>query len=96
MRRRLARVGGFLSTANGGKNLNVLRDLLERSLFGKTGNGFQNSLLVCHGIILKCQAVFARETFSQLKVRHSELVEGNYILGALKLPWLGESKVVRL
>ena len=62
MRRRFARVGGFLPAMNGGKNFNFLRDLLERSLLGQAGDGFQDSLLVRHGIILKRQAVFATET----------------------------------
>ena len=54
-----ARIGGFLATTNGGENLDFLRDLLERSLLGQTGNGFQDSLLVRQGISLKCRNHFA-------------------------------------
>jgi len=63
MRRRPARVGGFLPAPNGGKNLDFLRNLLERSLFGQTRNGLKDSLLVRHKIIIKRRIVFARESF---------------------------------
>jgi len=53
MRRRPACVGSFFSAMNGGKNLDLLRDLLEGSLFGQTGNSFEDSLLICRETILK-------------------------------------------
>ena len=62
MRRRPASVGGFFAATNSGKNFDFLRDLLEGSLLRQTGNSFQDFLLVRHGIILKCLAVFARES----------------------------------